>query len=415
MATTSPSPPPPSSPSALASSDRGTTPNPEPSLPSYGSPQPSEAHTHTTATTAVPDVNDRFANAPEVAPDQDAFANAPEVVTHNEKQLLPPGYKPADSAGLIPSGYNASADSAPEPVSTLGGSSAAAAAPGGGEGGSRGAGKVCGLKRKTFFIVLAVAIVLVIGAIVGGVLGGLYASGKMPGSSDDGSSGDYDDVPWAPQETGPIEPSERNMAAALSLRGSDEAQNLRVFYQDLNQSRILYRTVDDDEPGSEQALDLDIEPSWGTPLAATGLSAGDRMAQIFYISLEKDTYDITQATLNCTRDPCAVKSNHVISANVSAPVSESSQLGALRLLNEDRDRVRVYYQDTGKSIWALAADGNGNMEWSANHVIGNAYPGTSIVATGPNSTAINLYFVSNKSERLRQIEYDDSLGPSSGK
>lgn len=54
------------------------------------------------------------------------------------------------------------------------------------------------------------------------------------------------------------------------------------------------------------------------------------------------------------------------------------------------------------------AEDNG---WTSGQVALEAFPGSSIVAVAPNATNINVFFVSNGTERIRHMLYSDIVGP----
>lgn len=82
--------------------------------------------------------------------------------------------------------------------------------------------RICGMKRRTFFIVATIVAVVVIAAIVGGVVGGLKAGKKSDG---DDAPGDAPE----PIFTGPIGAKERQLAVTnsnlLTMVGDDVAKN----------------------------------------------------------------------------------------------------------------------------------------------------------------------------------------------
>lgn len=282
---------------------------------------------------------------------------------------------------------------------------------------------ICGLKKKTFFIILAVAIIVIAGAIAGGVAGGLTAnnSSNSDSDADTDSSGDTHDsnddnensatktTVGSPGPTGPTAPEDRAMAASTS---SDF--NVQLFYQDLNTTDILYRRIQDDKAADEKTLDLDIEPQWGSSIAATVLNGSDHIsARVFYVTIDEGSRQVAQATLECEADgeTCSTKSNSIISANMTGDIHPNTKLSALYLRD---DFVRVFYQAGGGHIWVLTNDGDDD-KWGQTHMVSRAYPGSGIVAAAPNDDDIHLFFVSGESERLRFMVYSDILGADDGR
>ncbi|KAJ4307628.1 hypothetical protein N0V84_012598, partial [Fusarium piperis] len=236
----------------------------------------------------------------------------------------------------------------------------------------------------------------------------------------------------APRKTGPIDADERFLTAVVAADDDDE--NFQVFYNDLNTTNILYRRMHDDNGGPEHTLDLDIEPNYGTPLAATlRLASSIMTTQLFYVTTEDNETQIAQVTLNCGNlnadegdeendgdgedddddnqaggntnsgtAACAVASNSIISTNLTNGVHPDSKLAALRLGN---DSVRVYFQAGGTNIWAL--NGDDAAGWAGSNLMGGVRPGSSIAATRSNATDVQVFFVANQTGLMRTFNYDN--------
>ncbi|KPM37192.1 hypothetical protein AK830_g9361 [Neonectria ditissima] len=290
----------------------------------------------------------------------------------------------------------------------------------------------CGMKRRTFFIALAVLAAVLVAVVVGGVVGGLRAGSDS--GTDSSTSGSV------PRKTGPIDADERCMAAALVT--DDDDQVTYVFYNDLNTTDILYRRIHDDQGGSGYTLGLSIEPNWGAPLAAgAGLSSSVITNRLYYVTTTDNETQIAEAVLNCGNinndngsvdnddddddddgdddddddddngdnnsvqtGLCSVTSNSIISSNVSNAVHPDTKLAALRLSN---DSMRVYFQAAGGNIWVLHND---DGDWSASNLMGDVDTGSSIAVSGVNATPLHVFYVSESTERLRYFAYSDSLG-----
>ncbi|KAL6400551.1 hypothetical protein AUP68_16264 [Ilyonectria robusta] len=279
----------------------------------------------------------------------------------------------------------------------------------------------CGMKRRNFFIALAVLAAVLVAAIVGGLVGGLRSNSGSD-DSNDSSSPTSTSTGAVPRKTGPIDADERCMAASIVT--DDDNQNSQVFYNDLNSTDIYYRRIHDDEGTDAYALDLDIEPNWGAPMAAAaGLSSSSIETRLYYVITSDNETQIAQAVLNCgsldadddedgddddsssTSGPCSVTSNSIISTNVTNGVHPDTRLAALRLSN---DSMRIYFQAGGANIWVLHDDDDGT--WTGSNLIGNVREGSSIAASAANATALHVFYVSNSTQRLRYIEYSDILG-----
>jgi len=267
-------------------------------------------------------------------------------------------------------------------------------------------GRICGLRRKIFFIVLAVAFILVAGAVAGGVAGGLPAknsSSSSEGSAD--SDSDSTSSGLAPGPTGTIQGSERRMAASVS---SDA--NVQLFYQDIDTPDIFFRVISDDDAADEKTVSLDIEPRRGTSLASASLNGSDPVeSRLFYLAYGEPDTAIVQATLRCDEDTCETTSNYVISSNTSESLHELSKLSALWLAD---DFVRVYWQAEGGDIWVLTGDDT--EEWGETKVAEGGYPATGIVSVAPDEKNIHLFFVGNETKELRYMDYSDIMGGKSG-
>ncbi|KAH6891122.1 hypothetical protein B0T10DRAFT_484491 [Thelonectria olida] len=273
--------------------------------------------------------------------------------------------------------------------------------------GSKPERRCCGMKRKTFFILLGVLVVVLIAAIVGGVVGGLKSSSS--------SDSDDDATPTSVPKTGPIDADERSMAAAIVTK--NDKQNTQVFYNDLASTSIMYNRIHDDEGSDSHNLTLDIAPSWGAPLAAAAHYVSSKVAtQLFYITTDSsDETRIAQAVLDCgaidSDDACSVTSNAIISSNLTRGVHPASKLAALHLSN---DSMRVYFQANGDgaNLWVLHND---NGEWTGSNLVGNVLEGSAIGASAQSKSALHVFYVSNSTERLAYVEYSDILGADDAK
>ena len=288
-------------------------------------------------------------------------------------------------------------------------------------GGGASSRRYCGLRRTTFFIVLAVVALVIIGAVVGGAVGGVEASKSHDSSSSSSptsssaSSATASTGQSTPTATGPIQPSQRAIAAtAASRTGSPQ---LQVFYQDLDTTSVRYRLVQNDTAADEHTADLSVEPIRATPLAAAAVADSDPLSvQIFYLTVHQGATYVAQATLSCGRgalsSPCSTQSNAIIGQGAGPAVYGLTKLAALR---PDQDTIRVYYQAAAGDLWALDGDHAKTSGWTANHIAVNATLGTGIVASGVNTTDMNVFFVSKQTDRLRWLPYDDVIGPQQSK
>ncbi|KAH7157073.1 hypothetical protein EDB81DRAFT_412279 [Dactylonectria macrodidyma] len=289
----------------------------------------------------------------------------------------------------------------------------------------------CGMKRRNFFIAVAVLAAVLVAAIVGGVVGGLRSNGSGSGSDDDDtdSGSSPTSTGAAPSKTGPIDADERSMAAAIVT--DEDNQNSQVFYNDLDTTDIHYRRIYNDEGTSDYTLDLDIEPNWGAPIAAaagTASSSSSIETRLYYVITSDNETQIAQAVLDCgsidadeddddeddnddsssssSSGPCSLTSNSIISTNLTNGVHPSTRLAALRLTN---DSMRVYFQARGANIWVMQND-DGDDQWTGSNLVGDVFAGSSIGAAASNETALHIFYVSNSTRRLRYVDYSDIMG-----
>lgn len=272
---------------------------------------------------------------------------------------------------------------------------------------------ICGLRRRTFLIIAAVAVVVVIGAVVGGVVGGLKA--KNNNSSSSSSSSSPSASPSPAQATGPIKPNQR--AIAVSASANTSSQDVQIFYTALKQQDILYRRLIDDKAQPEQTVSgLTIQPDWGTSLAAAALNGSDPVStQIFYLSTSTtdNTTSVAQALLECDpgKPTCVTKSNYLISnATAQGGTYSQSRLAALRF---DVETARVFHQNEKGDVYALNG-GHGENAWTTNLIRPSAHLGSGLVSFAASKDDITLMYVGGDG-LPHLLVYSDVLGPGTGK
>lgn len=122
-------------------------------------------------------------------------------------------------------------------------------------------------KKKWIWIGVMAAVCVVVGAVVGGVVGSRATSGGTASASTNGSPV----APASPSATAFA--VRKNTRLAVTGWKSEQADNIRLFYQDTD-GRVRYSTLSSiDRGGWSQStvLGLDAEP--GTPLAACSFMA----------------------------------------------------------------------------------------------------------------------------------------------
>lgn len=126
--------------------------------------------------------------------------NLPEVYVDDSPQALPGTESHQTEAWTeVTSPKFSVADTLKTPVSPEVDGSKTAGGAAGGEGADGGAakkdGRICGLRRKWFFIALGVVLVVVIAAAVGGGVGGAVASSASGSGDGDGSESEESPSP----------------------------------------------------------------------------------------------------------------------------------------------------------------------------------------------------------------------------
>ncbi|KAI1798895.1 hypothetical protein F4811DRAFT_151623 [Daldinia bambusicola] len=140
---------------------------------------------------------------------------------------------------------------------------------------------ICGLPKRTFYIVLVVGLVVVIGAVVGGVVGGLTSKDDSTTKTPDESQSNGDSrpvsssVPSSVPETGNVNVLGTSKLAASNMTGSDGNTYRTVFFQD-TYNAIIARRWDSRSKAWETSnvtrimedQTTPLDPIAGTPLAS---------------------------------------------------------------------------------------------------------------------------------------------------
>ncbi|CZT51871.1 uncharacterized protein RSE6_13082 [Rhynchosporium secalis] len=157
--------------------------------------------------------------------------------------------------------------------------------------------------------------------------------------------------------------------------------------------------------GDMKAIDVDILPRNGTPVACTGYLAGDSVyGAAFY---QAESSGIVQLFFKCSykAGTCVNYGNWFISNSVTIPVSPTTQLTAA--IFPSNMGYRVTYQDTQGALRQLAyANGTrGETTWADGNLTGNY--------TIPDGYAFDTTTISPKNEtgdRLRETIYAVGTG-----
>jgi hypothetical protein len=279
---------------------------------------------------------------------------------------------------------------------------------------------ICGLRRRTAWIIIAVVAVALVAGLTGGLVVGLRVrNSSAPSNAESSNAGSNNPGPSSNTTTSsnttsplaPLDPKKRAVSVATS---SDDT--LQVFYQDLNTTSLLYRLVWGGKAGAEQKADLHISPNQGTAVAAVSLNSSNGqsvVAHVFYVSTDSSNITmIVQATLDCPvgGESCHTTFNGAVNSSSSNPIHPQSGVSAA-LLDAQTSRFRLYYQAIGTYIWVTVGDNPTVNGWAAHRIGGPAVPGSSITSSlNINSSSLMAFYVANESIALRDVEYVDSIG-----
>ncbi|RYP01246.1 hypothetical protein DL764_006249 [Monosporascus ibericus] len=283
----------------------------------------------------------------------------------------------------------------------------------------------CGLKRRDFWILVAIVTMLLIGAIIGGILGAVtikkneVAAAGVTDTGHDLPTNTPTPVPTAtfqgPTATESSLPREDRSIAASTVENKSTQSNYHVVYQDLTTLDLRYRLVWNDRPSGEQNLTLRIKPDIGTPLAvvAANSTVSDNVFLfIFYTTCEDQSNAplLAVACLDCIpgAPSCTEVANNPIP--VSHDLARTSSIAAV--LTEDGRSLRVYYQAESGSIWVLRGNIADVHKWTTSRLSELAMVGTSIAAASIQRSPgkLQVIFVCREMGLLRSLEYDDVSG-----
>ncbi|RYP59894.1 hypothetical protein DL770_010122 [Monosporascus sp. CRB-9-2] len=280
----------------------------------------------------------------------------------------------------------------------------------------------CGLMRRDFWILVAIATLILIGAIIGGTLGAVAIRknevAAVAVTGHDLPTNTPTPVPTAtsrgPTGTESSLPREDRSIAASTVENNSTESNYQVVYQDLTTLDLRYRLVWDDRPSGEQNLTLRIKPDRGTPLAV--VAANSTVSEniflfIFYTACEdlSNAPLLAVACLDCIPGApnCTEVSNNPIPQ--SHDLAHTSSIAAV--LMEDGRSLRVYYQAESGSIWVLHGDIADVHRWTTSPLSPFAMVGTSIAASIQRSPGkLQVIFVCSEMRLLMSLEYDDVSG-----
>ncbi|KAF7554686.1 hypothetical protein G7Z17_g2695 [Cylindrodendrum hubeiense] len=194
---------------------------------------------------------------------------------------------------------------------------------------------ICGLKRSLFFILAAIAAVLIIGAIVGGAVGGTIAkdSSTPTSTSDSTSSATSSSVPSATSSNTSILPS--SQLASVTWTDSDDHQHYYVFHQ--NRSNHIIASLWDSQnktwdtmsiSASLIASGINLDIIEGTPISAIAWSDDDNDWNIrLYVLLTSNSIAELYTT---SYDIDSAWSQYTLGSQVTINTGDGSNIAAWR-------------------------------------------------------------------------------------
>lgn len=233
--------------------------------------------------------------------------------------------------------------------------------------------RICGLRRKIFFVVLVVAIILIIGAVAGGVAGALVSRKSSSISSPSG-----DNATTTPNRVNVMDISS---LAATNWTDGKGYDHRTVFFQDPWNSIIARRWDSQNKTWTTTnvtAATLNtatpLKSAWGTSLAAAALDWPNAYrVQLYFL----DPSDVIRSTYSDApvQLPDYWKNDTLGSANIR--VMHGSKLAAAWARDEDPKQVGVWtvaYQGADQGFVKVANFSNYNAPVNgieANRVAGN--------------------------------------------
>lgn len=280
----------------------------------------------------------------------------------------------------------------------------------------------CGLQRRDFWILIAIATLLAIGAIVGGVVGAVTINKNSVASAALGANTPTEapsPPPPGSDTTQSSLPVEERSIAASNVRNKLAKSNYQIVYQDLDTLDLVYQLVWDDKPASKQNMTVGITPDKGTPLAvvATNSNTTDNINLFVFFTTCEDRSNaplLAAAQLNCIvgASNCTEVSHFPIPA--TSDLGKASKLAALAM--NDGTSLRVFYQASNGHINVLRADTTANVEqWKSSPLDMSAMDGSKITASiQESSNDLLVVFVGAEDRVLQALQYDDISGTQEG-
>ncbi|KAK6532631.1 hypothetical protein TWF281_006812 [Arthrobotrys megalospora] len=238
-------------------------------------------------------------------------------------------------------------------------------------------GRICGLKRWVFFVLILGAVVVVAAAVGGGVGGALAGKNNNSSGASSGPSSSMTTTTGGPATTTSAGPSSTTSAPPqlptpgtfAAVKSSDPNQenynSLTYLFQDVNTPDIWMWTIIRGQDWIQigKLTGLEPPPRANSSIAAVQAPDSDTIS-LFYTAENGTLYDVIGSPVDTdwrmgTLAPLT---------NYGVLVSEGSGMGASWWGNKDDNgpgyRIRVYYVDSAAArVRELAYDANKTPKW----------------------------------------------------
>ncbi|KAB5562994.1 hypothetical protein GE09DRAFT_766860 [Coniochaeta sp. 2T2.1] len=293
--------------------------------------------------------------------------------------------------------------------------------------------RIWGLKRKTFFIVLAIALVVIIGAVVGGAVGGTVGkNNEKQGSTTDpgkgGGSGGGGSSPGNVTNNSPVLSSSK--LSAVNWTDSSNIEYNAVFWQAKTNDLMLslwdsqgksWSKVNITEKMTDVSVSVAAKP--GTPLAAqargypwtsstlSGVSGSFGLA-LFYLTPENNLIDIYSED---ARGESWALGDLATSGAKAIKAAPNSQLSAWWSLCEKNctGEMLVIYEDDSQALRQVNSSNWNTLERPLPGIAsGSSLAITAVAgnrgADGPSRDDIRVYY--DSSNKLSELSFNMPQG-----
>ncbi|KAF2722966.1 hypothetical protein K431DRAFT_37026 [Polychaeton citri CBS 116435] len=268
--------------------------------------------------------------------------------------------------------------------------------------------RICGMRRRTFFIIVGLVVALVIvGAVVGGVLGALLPNKKSS----------HANSPAGPNNTDGTSIVNLNRAAiqksGLTLLTGVGGSNYILYQREGGNGAVVAYPL-----GKTDASEIQVTTSAapGSPIAGVSYNMnGTATWQIFFVDNTQNvmtTYS-RDSSLRSWSTPSSILSG--LQAPLSAPASGVVGLAACADNSTDGglNGIRVYYGTQNNNVQEIGKDFSGSATnwnfWYTFDGASDAYSGLGCVAS---ATSSHLYMRNTSSNALVQWQFNyGTAGP----